>query len=247
MSLTSTVVVTFIKNNYRSKSATIVSLLLALIFSVILTILGMSFFILPQLDSAAPDIDKITNILGLIVYSTCLCCLGMNINTFTAKPLIIEKSGKTLEALMATSLTAKQIWIARSLAVFIPGFVISEVVSLISFLIINVFFIGPKIGFLISPWMVFNGFFVLQLMYFALNLLVHIVALTGNPISGNAIAQTTFPVIGSLMINLGVRYIWSTNSWIFALMNLICFVAIIFLVFIFQPLVTKENITISNK
>ena len=247
MSLMSTVIVTTMKNNYRSKAAIITFFLMALIFSLILVTLGMLFFIIPELQKDAPDIDKISNILGLIVYITCLCCLGINMNIFSARPLVQEKAEKTLESLLATPISAKQVWIARSLAVYIPSLIMAELFAISYFLVINYVFIVPKVGFLITSWMVFNGFLLLPLLYFFLNLLVHIVALIGNPISGNVIAQTSFPAIGSLMINLGVRHIWKTTTWVFTFINLIVIITAVVFVLLHQSSVTKEKITISVK
>ena len=73
-------------------------------------------------------------------------------NVFAFQSMTREKSRGNIESLMATPLSVKDIWIAKSLAVFIPGMVLGEILTLAALLAVNYIYFVPKIGFIYTHW-----------------------------------------------------------------------------------------------
>jgi ABC-type Na+ efflux pump permease subunit len=158
-----------------------------------------------------------------------------------------EKTRGVIESLLVTPLRVNDIWFAKSFAVYLPGLVFSWVLTLISLFTVNAVLIVPKIGFLINPWIVVSSFIGVPLIYLFLTLLVHLVGLVGNPISGNVIAQVFLPVYATLVINLGVRSILEVTSWLFFLINLIIAIIAGIAVLFLKQYLNKERIVLSGR
>ena len=55
-------------------------------------------------------------------------------NVFAFQSMTKEKSRGNIESLLATPVSVKNIWVAKSLAVFIPGMVLGEILTLAALL-----------------------------------------------------------------------------------------------------------------
>lgn len=237
---------TSIRNNLRSKVALIVYIFVTIICILGITIALCYFLISPETDKPSPDRSKLELYLGLTMFATCFISLGVNLNAFAAQSMIREKSKGVIESLLATPFRPKDIWIAKSLAVFIPGLVLGEILTFIVLLVINYIYFVPGIGFIFNTWIAVSSFIVAPLIYLCLSLLVHFIGLTGKPAVGNVIVQVFLPLFLSLMINLAVRYILDITSWSFALANL-GVVVLIFFIFIFlRSRLNRERIVLSR-
>jgi hypothetical protein len=147
---------------------------------------------------------------------------------------------------MATPLSVKDIWIAKSLAVFIPGMVLGEILSLAALLAVNYIYFVPEIGFVYTHWMALSSFLAVPLIYLCLSLLVHLIGLTGKPATSNIVVQIFLPIVLTLMINLTVRHILDAASWPFALANFGIAAVIAIIVIFYQPRITRERIVLSR-
>ena len=241
------IITTSIRNNLRSKTLTIVFIVLALIIVLGAALVICLLLIAPAMEAELPDRCDLELYLGLIMYAACLFGVGISINTFTFVPLTREKSRGIIESLLATPLKVKDIWLAKSLAVFLPGLVLGEVFTLITLIAVNYIYFVPRIGFLITPWIALSSFVAVPLIYICLSLLAHLIGLTGRPATGNVIVQIFLPVIASLMINLGAHRILDITSWPFTLINLGIAAAIGVIVILLQPRLTRERIVLSRQ
>ena len=242
----SLITINSIRNNLKSKALTIVFVCITLMIVAGLTLFFCLLLITPAMDTSVPDRTQLELYLSLIMYTTCLICLGINLNVFAFQSMTREKSRGNIESLLATPLKVKDIWIAKSLAVFIPGLVLGEVLTLITLVAVNYIYFVPRIGFLFTPWIAVSSFLAVPLIYLCLSLLVHLIGLTGKPATGNVIVQIFLPVIMTLMINLTVRHILDAASWPFTLANLGLAAAIIIIVIFLQPRLTRERIVLSR-
>lgn len=246
MKSTGLIITTGIKNNFRSKIV-----LITYIIVLLICILGMAvsiclFLIAPEMDKESPDKSRLELYLGLIMYSTSLITVGINLDVFAFQSMTREKSRGVIESLLATPVRAKDIWVGKSMAIFIPGLVLSEIFTLIVLITINYIYFIPDIGFLLNPWIALSSFLAAPLIYLCLSLLTHLIGLTGKPASAHVIVNIFLPVVVSLMINLTVRNILDINSWSFAAVN-IGVAAVIFIATI--PLLhrlTSEKIVLSG-
>jgi ABC-2 type transport system permease protein len=187
-------------------------------------------------------------IMGLVAYFLPLFILMTFIWAFANLPIIKEKVNGNIESLLATPLGSKEIWMGKSLAIFLPGFAISVVSTLIVLLTINLVAIKPATGiFLLPAPMLLTGFLINPLLFFGLLLFIVLFSLANNP----DIAFAPSFIIGfGLMIGipLGVATgVINLASWSFSLWYLAGTTVIWIIVICFTRLLTKENIVLSSK
>lgn len=235
-----------IRNNLRSKIA-IAVLLAVVLICIVGTVAALCLLLIaPAMEAEIPDRPALETYLGVLVYTVCLVGLGVNLNALGFHTMTREKSRGSIAALLATPLKPSHIWIAKSLAVFLPGLVLGEVLALIALLAVNYIYFVPTTGFLLTPWTAISSFVALPLVYLGLSLLVHLIGLTGNPATGNVIVQVFLPVFAALIINLGVRHILDAASWPFTLASLGLAVAIGIVAVVLRPRLTRERIVLSH-
>ncbi len=234
------------RNNLKSKALTIVFVCITLMIAAGLAIFFCLLLIAPAVNTSVPDRTRLELYLSLIMYTTCLICSGINLNVFAFQSMAREKSRGNIESLMATPVNVKNIWIAKSLAVFIPGMILGEILTLAALLAVNYIYFVPGIGFIYSHWIGLNSFLVIPLVYLCLSFLVHLIGLTGKPATGNVVVQVFLPIATTLMINLMLRNILDGASWPFTLAGLAIAAAIAVIVIILKSRITRERIVLSR-
>lgn len=240
------IITTSIRNNLRLKIVLIVYISVVIICVLGVVIALCIFLIAPAMDKALPDRSELELYLGLIMYTTCFISLGVNLNAFAFQSMTREKSRGNIESLLATPLEVKNVWIAKSLAIFVPGLILGEILAFIVMIIVNYIYFIPSIGFLFNPWTAVSSFIAAPLIYLCLSILVQLIGLTDKPATGNVIAQVFLPVIITLMINLMVRHILDATSWPFALANFGVAAAIAIVIISLQSRLTRERIVLSR-
>jgi ABC-2 type transport system permease protein len=240
-------IITSIKNNLKSKTLTIVFICITLMLAAGLALFFCLLLLAPEAKKALPDKTKLEMYLSLIMYVTCILGLGLNMNMFAFQSMTREKSRGNIESLLATPLKVKDIWIAKSLAVFIPGLVVGEVLTFIILISINYIYFIPKTGFIITPWIAISSFLAVPLVYLCLSLLVHFIGLTGKPATGNIIVQIFLPVSITLIINLILRGVVDAASWSLTLVNIVIAAVLIVIVIFLLPRLTRERIVLSDR
>jgi len=240
------IIITSVRNNLQLKTVTIVFISVTLMLVAGLVLSFCLFLIAPAMDAALPDRANLELYLGLVMYTTCLMGLGINLNSFAFQSMIREKSRGNIESLLATPLKVKDIWVAKGLAVFVPGLVMGEILTLIVLIAVNYIYFVPSIGFLFNPWIAVSSFIAVPLIYLCLSLLVQLIGLTDKPATGNVIAQIFLPIIMTLMINLMLRHILDATSWTFTLANLGVAAAAAIALLSLQSRHTKEKIVLSR-
>jgi len=235
-----------IRNNLKSKVLIIVFMCVTIMIVAGLALFFCLLLIAPAMNTSVPDRTQLELYLSLIMYTTCLICLGINMNVFAFQSMTKEKSRGNIESLLATPLSAKGIWIAKSLAVFIPGMVLGGILTLASMLAVNYIYFVPKVGFIYTHWIGLNSFLVVPLIYLCLSFLVHLIGLTGKPATGNVIVQIFLPVFLTLTINLMLRHVLDAASWPFTLVNFGITVVIIIIIIFLQSCITIERIILSS-
>jgi len=157
-------------------------------------------------------------ILGLSAYFLPLSVLMTFIWSFTFLTIIKEKVSGNIESLLATPLSPKEIWIGKSIAIFLPGYTISIISTLIILLTVNFFVIIPATGNFILPVpLLLISFLINPLLFLALLLFIVLFSLANNP--DIAIAPSFLVGFGLMIgIPLGVvTGVIKLASWSFAL------------------------------
>ena len=203
------------------------------------------------LGQAPPEITKpaLEFIMGLTVYFLTFFALISFIWAFTSDPITKEKTNGNVESLLATPLSPKAIWMGKSLAIFLPGFVIAVVSSLIAVLAANFAAIHPATGnFVLPAPVLFTGFVANPLLFLGLTLLIVLLALAYNPDIGVTLSM----LLGwGLLIGMGAVILLGkinlASWWPFTLSYLATAIVLGAVVLYLSHLLSKEKIVLSSK
>jgi ABC-type Na+ efflux pump permease subunit len=235
-----------IKSYLRSKITLMIAWTVILMIVIALTVALSVFMIAPEVKSETPDRSKLELYLGLIMYSSCIISVGVNLSSYAFQSLVREKSRGVITSLLATPLKAGDIWASKSIGVFLPGLAMGEIFSVIVMIAVNLYYFVPETGFIMTPWIALSTFLGAPLVYLALSFLMHIVGLTGKPATANVIIQVFLPVFVTLMINLIVRDILDAGSWTFTVLNLGIAAVIGIIAFSLKSRLSNETIVLSG-
>jgi hypothetical protein len=186
--------------------------------------------------------------IGLVLYFLPLVVLLSFIWSFATLPLTKEKVNGNIEALMATPLSARGLWLGKSLAVFLPAYFISIVAAVIVVLVINLSTILPTTGVFVLPVpTLVLGFVVNPLLFLVLLLFMILFSLANNP--DIALGPSFLLGFGLMMgIPLGFGMGWfDLSSWSFTLWYLLGTVVLLAIVLGLTRLLTRQNIVLSSK
>lgn len=217
MSYVSMVMKAAIKTSLRTRSVVIVSIGVVFICVIGVAAIFTTQFIGPGVNTTTPERSVLGNFFGLILFTTSFISIGIFASVNAFQSLTREKSRGNIQALLATPLAPRDLWLGKSLAVFLPGFVFAVLMTIAAFLVLNFIYFVPKIGFFLTPWMFISNLVAVPLVYLFLMLLVHEIGLAGKPATANVITQIFLPVMIALMINLAVRGVMNAGSWIFTI------------------------------
>jgi ABC-type transport system involved in multi-copper enzyme maturation permease subunit len=239
------------RRDFRELRQTGAFLIISILFAIVTVAASVIIIIvlrkqgLPGKEIAGPMLELI---IGLVAYFLPLFILMTFIWAFANLTIIKEKVNGNIESLLATPLSPREIWIAKTLAIFLPGYVMSVTSTLIILLAVNFFAVIPVTGNFILPIsLLLTGFLINPLLFLALLLFIVLFSLANNP--DIAIAPSFLVGFGLMIgIPLGVatRAI-NLASWSFAFW---CLGAVILFLAIdlgLYRMLTKENIVLSSK
>jgi len=130
--------------------------------------IALNWWLAPGLDweEAKPLLELFV---GLAVNYVPLTVLFACMATWATEPIAKEKAKGPIESLLATPLTAQAVWIGKSLAIFLPAYIIGLIATVIVILAMNFASILPATGhFVLPPPTAVTGFLFLPLLMFAL-------------------------------------------------------------------------------
>jgi hypothetical protein len=118
-------------------------------------------------------------------------------------------------------LTAKAVWMGKSLVIFVPAYIIGLISTVIVILAMNLSAILPATGHFVLPLsQAFTSFLFLPLLMFALISLGIIFSLITNPVIGQTIVIFIGVILLQMVGQVGGRIWWLLASWDYALYNL---------------------------
>ncbi|MDD5289011.1 MAG: hypothetical protein PHY28_07890 [Dehalococcoidales bacterium] len=186
--------------------------------------------------------------IGLVIYFLPLVVLLSFIWSFVTLPLTKEKVNGNIEALMATPLSARGLWLGKSLAVFLPAYFISIVAAVIVVLVINLSTILPTTGVFVLPVpTLVLGFVVNPLLFLVLLLFMILFSLANNPdIALGPSFLVGFGLMMGMPVGLGMGW-FDLSSWSFTLWYLLGTIVLLAAVLGLTRLLTRQNIMLSSK
>ena len=224
---------------YRSRAAVTVFIALAVMIVGLVVYFGVRYVF------ALAGESTIRHMFGLILYSTSLIVLGLNFNAFAGQSLIREKTQRILESVLATPVSVRDVWLSKVLAVLVPGTIISTIVTLAVGLVLAL--TNPQLGIrsLADPWVLLAGFVWVPLSYLSIAMLAQAIGLGGKPVLAHLIFQIFLPVAANVVIQIGVRFIVLTDSWLFLVINLGVIVGFAVPAAVVAARLTAQKVTLS--
>jgi ABC-2 type transport system permease protein len=186
--------------------------------------------------------------IGLVAYFLPLFVLISFIWAFASLPVVKEKVNGNIEALMATPLSPRELWLGKTLAIFLPAYIISAITTIVAILAINLTAIWPATGeFALAPPAIVLGLGVNPLLFLGLLLFMLLFSIANNP--DIALAPSFILGFGLMMgipVGMGTGII-DISSWSFVLWYLAGTVLAWIAVLALSPMLTRQNIVLSSK
>lgn len=186
--------------------------------------------------------------IGLVAYFLPLFLIIAFIWAFANLPVIKEKVNGNIESLMATPLSPYELWLGKTLSIFLPSYTLSIVAALIVILAINLTTILPATGgFVLAVPALVLGFGVNPLLFLGLLLFMLLFSLANNP--DIALAPSLVLGFGLMMgvpVGMGTGVI-DISSWSFVLWYLSGTVVAWVIVLYYSRRLTRQNIVLSSK
>jgi ABC-2 type transport system permease protein len=181
--------------------------------------------------------DGIVTTLPLVL--TMLMC-----SVLAAYSVAVDKAKRTMESLLATPLSLRQVWLGKSLAVALPGVTIAILFSLLAFLAMNLAIAVPNVGSFIIPSALplVTGLVIIPAMAFVVVSLVSFLQLimTNPRLANLALIGIFFAVYFFSITRLG-------SSWDLSLIYLVATVFLAVVTLFLTRFLTKERVILSSK
>jgi ABC-2 type transport system permease protein len=186
--------------------------------------------------------------IGLVLYFLPLLVLLSFIWAFASLPLTREKVNGNIEALMATPLAPRDLWLGKALAIFLPAYLISLAASLIVVIAINLSTLLPVAGVFVLPLPpLILGLLVNPLLFLGLLLFMILFALVNNP--DIAVAPSFIIGFGLMMgmpVGLGMGA-FDITAWTFTLWYLLGALVLNAVALILTRSLKRQTIVLSSK
>jgi ABC-type transport system involved in multi-copper enzyme maturation permease subunit len=239
------------QRDFKEIRQTNVFLIITILFALI-TVAASVVITVALKRQEFPDKETIRRmlelIIGLVAYFLPLSILMTFIWSFANLTIIKEKVSGNIESLLATPLSPGEIWIGKSIAIFMPGYIISIISTFIILMIINFAVVIPATGnFILPASILLVGFLINPLLFLALLLFIVLFSLANNP--DIAIAPSFLIGFGLMIgIPLGIATgVINLASWLFAFWCLGGMLLFWLVNIGLYHLLTKENIVLSGK
>jgi ABC-2 type transport system permease protein len=234
-----------IKEAFRNKSIYIYIAFLFFISFPYLSGLGETLAKLVEQGSGTAILHAESRAFLNVLMYTLPMTLSMLFCTYlSAYALILEKARRTLESLLATPASLRQVWVGKSLAIFMPSVVVAILVVVISIIALNIVVIIPKTGGFLLPGVlpVVTGLLIIPAVTFGLVMIVSVLQLImSNPRIGN------FAFIGFFFGFYMLTITGVSSSWDFILIYLVVIAVLIVVNILLSRLFTKDRVVLSSK
>ena len=186
--------------------------------------------------------QAVTNV---VFYTIPLIIVMLVCSVLSSYAVIMDKNKRSIESLLATPLSLRQVWIAKDLAVTIPGSIIGVVMSILVLAVINAIAYGPAMGVIVLPSalsMVTGIILVPLLTFFVVGIVTCLQLILTNPRFASFIFSVLFLVafFPTVVTQFGLKLDYS-------LIYLIVILVFLAINYFLSRLLTKERIVLSSK
>ena len=162
----------------------------------------------------------------------------------SAYAIVLEKAKRTLESLLATPASLRQVWMGKSLAVALPSIVVTYLVLVLLVLVSNFIIIIPKLNTFVLPGIlpIITGVIVVPLVTFTVVCIVSIFQLT---MSNPRLANMFFMIVFFAFYFMSATGF--SSSWDLSLIYLVILAGLIIITLVALRFLTKERVVLSSK
>lgn len=179
-----------------------------------------------------------------IFYSLPLIVMMLICSVLAAYAVVLDKTKRNIESLLATPLSLRQVWIAKTLAVTIPSAVIGIVISVIMVIVVNLIAFVPNVQFIIpSPISLVTGVILVPLVtFFVVSIVTCLQLIMTNPRLASFVFNLLF-----LAVFIPTAISQTGLKLDFSLIYLILIVVLLGINYYMSRFLTKERIVLSSK
>jgi len=234
-----------IKEAFASKST--------LWYIIILVVIAYPYFemvktatdrLISQSASLTTIAESAQSTLNSMFFSLPMVLVMLSCSVFAAYAIMLDKTKRSLESLLATPLSLRQLWVAKSLAVTLPSVIIGVSVAVILVIILNIWVFVPAGVGLIIPGVqsLVSGLVLIPVLTFlTVNIVAFLQFVMSNPRYASLVFSGIFIAI-YLMTLFGVSV-----NWDFSLIYLAMIAILTVINIILSRFLTKEKIVLSSK
>ena len=199
-------------------------------------------------SSLAETTLRIQSAMGTLVFMLSLMLMLLFCMYTNAYMLTMEKVKRSMESLLCTPFSLRQIWLGKSLAIALPSVILGLLFAFGGIAGINQFFIIPKLGHFIMPGaasLVATLVTVPLIMFFFASLMVALQLIITNIHWINA---ALIGLVVAVMFGLSPPILkFGAASWSIVLISLGVAAVLALVAIYLSRLVTKERIVLSSK
>jgi len=199
-------------------------------------------------SSLAETTLRIQSAMGTLVFMLSLMLMLLFCMYTNAYMLTMEKVKRSMESLLCTPFSLRQIWLGKSLAIALPSVILGLLFAFGGIAGINQFFIIPKLGHFIMPGaasLVATLVTVPLIMFFFASLMVALQLIITNIHWINA---ALIGLVVAVMFGLSPPILkFGAASWSIVLISLGVAAVLALVTIYLSRLVTKERIVLSSK
>ncbi len=179
------------------------------------------------------------------MFATLPLTLSMLFCTYlSAYAIVLEKAKRTIESLLATPASLRQVWMGKNMAVALPSITITVLVLLAAVVVLNLAIIVPKTGSFLLPGVLplITGLVVVPLVTFEV---VAVVSLLQLVVSNPRVANFAFIAVFFSFYFATITGL--SDSWDFSLIYVAAMVFLAAVIMILGRFFTRERVVLSSK
>ncbi len=204
--------------------------------------------VVEQETSLAEIASAIQPLVGTTAFTLSLILMMLFCMYINAYAVTMEKVKRSIESLLCTPLSLRQIWLGKSFAIALPSVILGLLFAFAGIAGINQFFIVPRLGHFIMPGtapLVATLVTVPLIMFFFASLMVVLQLIITNIHWINA---AIIGLVVAVMFGLSPPVLkFSSASWSIVFISLGVAVILALVTIYLSRLVTKERVVLSSK
>ena len=213
-------------------------------FTYVGTASGLMSTLVKQGATATILTEAAQTTLNGIFYSLPLIVMMLTCSVLAAYAVVLDKTKRIIESLLATPFSLRQVWIAKTLAVTIPSAVIGIIMSIIMVIVINIIAFVPHVEFIIpTPIALVTGIILVPVVtFFVVSIVTCLQLIMTNP----RLASLVFTLL-FLAVFFSTTIFQAGLKLDFSLIYLILIVVLLGINVYMSRFLTKERIVLSSK